>query len=275
MHAFMLLVFVLVTWAVARMGILLMSPQSTEWSDLVRALLLVHAWDSVERYPWNGPSWSISAEWVAYVVFPLLATVAVKIRNAAIAVALVVLLYVLYRLLGHHPSEHLGIAWRMPHLFANFFAGVLLWRLASLTPATRHDDKIAAFALVLLTLGASASNLLAMKPVAGDRFAIVAALLVYFTARSTGPLARFLSTRAMLHLGRISYSLYLVHMLFMYGSDIFIRRAPEMAWPIRIAAVGLALLTAHLCYRWIEEPCRKAIVRARPPALAVGAAPAT
>ncbi|MEJ1960448.1 MAG: acyltransferase [Gammaproteobacteria bacterium] len=264
LHAFMLLVFVFVTWLVSLTGVRLLPPAFTGLPDLVRALLLVHAWDAVARFPWNGPSWTISAEWAAYLVFPLVAWVATRIQTAAVAVTLVVLLYVLFAAWFHHPSLDLGVARRLPQLASSFCAGVLLWRLASLTPRTLLDDKVATLVLVLLIFGASASNMIARADVAAPRFAIVAAAVVYFVARSDGWLGRFLSMPVMLHLGRISYSLYLVHILLMYLSDIIIPGS-RLPWLIRVAAVALAVICAHCLYTWIEEPFRKVLTGSRPP----------
>jgi peptidoglycan/LPS O-acetylase OafA/YrhL len=34
---------------------------------------MVHAWGTTPTVGWNFPSWSISAEWLAYLLFPLVA----------------------------------------------------------------------------------------------------------------------------------------------------------------------------------------------------------
>ena len=49
-------------------------PNSTflHWSDFAHQLILTHAWGFGEAASWNGPAWSISAEWAAYLTFPFL-----------------------------------------------------------------------------------------------------------------------------------------------------------------------------------------------------------
>ena len=89
-------------------------------------------------------------------------------------------------------------------------------------------------------------------------------VLVGALALSRSGLSRALSTRPMVHGGRISYSLYLVHV------PIFEIFWTMMAWHPRIgpgSALGeflvpqvflLALVVADLSYRYLEEPGRGA-----------------
>ncbi|WP_293385219.1 acyltransferase [Phenylobacterium sp. SCN 70-31] len=51
-------------------------------AGLVTTLLLVHAWlPEVVKAEWNGPSWSLSAEWFAYLAFPVFAWIGLKLRR--------------------------------------------------------------------------------------------------------------------------------------------------------------------------------------------------
>lgn len=63
------------------------------WRDTVEGLwknlLLIHAWPPNGAYSWNMPSWSISAEWAAYLVFPILLFVALKMRVWFVLVVIV------------------------------------------------------------------------------------------------------------------------------------------------------------------------------------------
>ncbi len=51
---------------------------SFKWADLPAHLFMVHAWGATPAVGWNFPSWSISAEWAAYLLFPLLAALVLK-----------------------------------------------------------------------------------------------------------------------------------------------------------------------------------------------------
>ena len=76
LHILTLLVFVLfelIQWFLVRAellhGITVFSDQSSLFS-LAANFLLIHAWGVVDTSGWNQPSWSISVELFAYLVFP-------------------------------------------------------------------------------------------------------------------------------------------------------------------------------------------------------------
>ncbi len=50
-------------------------------SDLPAHLFMVHAWGTTAAVGWNFPSWSISAEWAAYLLFPIIAALVLKTKR--------------------------------------------------------------------------------------------------------------------------------------------------------------------------------------------------
>ena len=66
-------------------GFIFNNPQEWQWNELLWQLTLLHAWGVTASPGWNAPSWSISAEWFAYLLFPLLAPALVRIRGRGIA----------------------------------------------------------------------------------------------------------------------------------------------------------------------------------------------
>ena len=95
-------------------------------------------------------------------------------------------------------------------------------------------------------------------------------MLVGSLALSTKGLSRLLGTGPMVHGGRISFALYLVHV------PVFEIFWTFMGWSTRIAPgsglgtfliphVFLAtLVLAHLVFRYVEEPARRALRRREP-----------
>src|SRR5690606_32327826 len=57
------------------------NPDAFRLSDLPAHLLMVHAWGTTPTVGWNFPSWSISAEWLAYLLFPLVAGVVLEAKR--------------------------------------------------------------------------------------------------------------------------------------------------------------------------------------------------
>jgi len=66
------------------LGESLSHPENFSVEDLVRNLLLIHAWTTATLLNWNYPSWSISAEWFAYLLFPVVAFVIVRLRSPSV-----------------------------------------------------------------------------------------------------------------------------------------------------------------------------------------------
>jgi peptidoglycan/LPS O-acetylase OafA/YrhL len=97
------------------------------------------------------------------------------------------------------------------------------------------------------------------------------------------PLTRTLSSRLLVWGGRVSFALYLVHWLFVDAIRRFVtdglgmQDTPEnwITWQYRVVVVvGIALtvLAGHLLYRFVEEPCRRAMRRMLPASMDVSPA---
>ena len=147
----------------------------------------------------------------------------------------------------------------------DFSAGIALYRerarLAAL--AARLPGAVRALllcaGLVLLTLPVRWLLELSNPPLANALFALGAIALVAGARHAPG-LAGFLSTAPLVYLGRISYSIYLLHF------TLLTLLAPLLARPLGLAGgVGFALLVAAastacaaLAYAYVERPCIRA-----------------
>lgn len=237
-------------------------------AGFVQSLLMVHAWfpTDVQNW-WNGPSWSLSAEWSAYLVFPVYAWLGLKLRKRPLvlitfAVASFLLLDLVYRTAFGKALPYAQGSLGVLRIAPEFLYGVGLYCLGQRLSPTR--------VLVLTaTLLAGASMLILMHLRADSRLIVAAggplvlSLALLTKAGVDGRLAR----PWMLLAGEVSYALYLVHMplailwknvlgeLTGRGKD-YRMDAPEL-----LALFSLTLALAYAAHFLVERPARKWIRR--------------
>ncbi len=232
------------------------------FGPFLASLLLVQNWGYFLPTSWNTPSWSLSAEWFAYLIFPLFLFATQWPRSKTTPLVLVgglfLALYAAFALKGLSSLSG-GGAPGMLRMTGEFAAGCLLCRavdngLGRLPPVA----DIAAVALVLIAA------------ILGGVFTFLvlpAVALLVLLAVQDSPTARLLSKTPVVFLGEISYSIYLIHWMLIQGSQWFLAgRLAGTSWQV-IWNVGLALVCiglSTLSYRWIEQPAR-AWGRARRP----------
>lgn len=263
---------------------------NTGWA-LFTNLLLIHAWHLHSGIYWNFPSWSVSTEWAAYLVFAGVVVAAGRNWIAAItAIGLASAAAFLWLSPGKVDAT---FDYGVLRCLAAFALGVLThraWsRLRALPPAAASALQVAALALVvltLLTLGSGPASHLVPLPFA---------LAVLAFAFPAGALARPLAIAPMRALGDWSYSIYLNHicvimvtkMVATFGVLIFAPSWLHMredalifsaGWLANLAVVAYAaalIAISALTYRWIEQPAqgwfnRIASGRAAPAPLSAG-----
>ena len=83
-------------------------------------------------------------------------------------------------------------------------------------------------------------------------FAASAAVLVVRALDQTSLVARALSSRPMVYVGKLSYSLYLWHLPILVAVGISVA-----SLPVKLGADAVAVCAAMLSYRFIEQPFRR------------------
>ncbi len=248
----------------------LVQPELDWWSYL-KQLLMIQLWDEpyFDGVSFVGPAWSISAEWAAYVSFPLLVLLLFRLRRAPAVVtgALAVACMVPFAYICYSTGEpYYAWSW-LTRIGAGFLAGAftcLAVRKIRITPRVESiAATVAVLAVVEIVIGLWWGDWRGQGRLEhGGVVVLFFPVLVGALALSGRGLSRLLASGPMVHGGRISYSLYLVHI------PIFEIFWTNMIWNPRIAegsGLGtfliphvplLCLLVAHLVYRYVEEPSR-------------------
>ena len=231
------------------------------WPSLPAQLTLTQAWGLGTQGGWNYPSWSISAEWFAYLAFPAFAIAACRLWHRprlalGLAAGLAVLAYTLFPLAAGFPLTHASTQWGALRIVPSFALGCALWLVwnANLVPSRATALMLAGLSLAAL-LASAALGL----PDAVSVLACAGLVLGLGAAAHHG--SRVLSHPILVHLGEVSFALYMIsipwQLVFTTGLQkmhlIDPAHMPLALWlPMVAGTVPMGLLLHHL----VERPAR-------------------
>jgi peptidoglycan/LPS O-acetylase OafA/YrhL len=225
-------------------------PERYDAVTILSTLLLVHAWIPSVQTP-NMPAWSISAEWFAYILFPVLCFALARHRWSAALFAAMGLGLAFFQPFGHYP---------LSHVMSGFLVGMAAYRVLPLlqrvTPGALAGP---IFAAAIVFWGYRPD-----PPIATGL--LLFALLIVALADSKDLLGRVLALPVLIYLGEISYSIYMVH----WPARVIVRNAFQMTGlldrsaPALIVSVFVAvtLIGAVVSYHFVELPGRTLLRRA-------------
>lgn len=265
-HVVMLAVFVTFAFLATRLGLELQNPDRYRSSAIVPNVLMIHAWGGSSGFSFNYPSWSISAEWMAYLLFPAVAATGLGLERAfgslprpelwTLAVVLALLLGVwgaVWTVWGQPVSafttQHVAL-----RILPEFLLGACLYLVA------RAGGRCGAWAVALVAMA-----VLALAQAQAPHIVLVlscAALILMAALASRGGGGGLLDTPLFVYLGEISYSVYMVHVflaaLLFKATALF----PGAIDPVIVFVGGMLATTvfAGVFHHLIEGPARRAIL---------------
>ena len=242
---------------------LAVSDSLTDWRALPAHLTMTHAWGLAPSSAFNHPSWSISAEWFAYLTFPAYAFVTWRLRHrpvvaTVLAVALALGIYAVFQPLAGFSLTEATFRWGALRIVPCFLLGCalyLIYRRAPIPFAGPVALLSGAGVIVSASLGLwdpitvlfAGGVILGLGSLANDR---------------AGPLA----SSAGVYLGEISYSIYMVCapvLLVMTNVAARLTGADDKRFHIIVwlGVVAAIPVVAMLTYHLVERPARKALRR--------------
>jgi peptidoglycan/LPS O-acetylase OafA/YrhL len=238
------------------------NPERYDGFQFLLNLFLVQAWQRHDMGAWNFPSWSVSAEWFAYLLFPLLSYIYVvalaRLRSDVLVAASVILLIVCWALspaaLGSSFFE-LHSNFGCVRILPEFTLGIALYRLGTERSMNVLHSRWAVTLVALLTL--------IFILLRWDLPIVLVMTMLILAVAETARQGRkdFLTTAGMVYLGEISYSIYMIHVpisaIVFRGMTKTLGIPPAWSIPMVILVViGLAAAT----HRLIESPGRRVIL---------------
>ena len=188
-------------------------PSTYTTEGFFKTLFLVQAWFPTELgFNWSGPSWSLSAEWFAYLLFPAYAWAALKLRRRPwVLLLLGVVGYVLidamygavFGKVLPQAEDNMGILRIAPA----FLIGMALYGLGQgvyWRPAVAVASAIGTTALLLAGMQMSLDDRLIV--------ALTGPVVLCWSMLGKSQSEGLLASPPLVFAGEVSFALYLVHM---------------------------------------------------------------
>jgi peptidoglycan/LPS O-acetylase OafA/YrhL len=236
-------------------------------ASLLLHATLLHGFYAPALYDLNGSFWSLSLEWQFYFTFPFLVWLFHK-KGAAATVLAVGAVNLIYRILvfRYFLTKDTTFNWTICSLFMGrwleFTLGMLAaWQLARATPLRRPARRpVSLFCLFIgaaLVSGVAGSQMPAFSPLNDILWGICYFFILKAALLTSSPLKRLLCISPLVHLGAISYSVYLLHIpaLQIVGRLSMVLTGHNPGMMLYVGAGGLLTLAAALpMYRLFERP---------------------
>lgn len=255
------LCFAILLWGAATLKGMSVDKNLVNWPSLPAHLFLVQAWGLAPEASFNHPSWSISAEWFAYLLFPIFGTVAWSMRArpwlaVGLSVTFLVSLYMIFEAFMGFKLTSATVFWGGLRIVPTFMLGCalyLVWRSGKLT-------------LQVALMGAAASSLIV---IAAASWLKIDALIVPMLGLMLLCVSRFgnggvMGNRVLVYLGEVSFAMYMVYVpwkwVYLNAMGIVLGTGdaplPLLWWAVGlIAIVPVAMLGHHI----VELPMRHVV----------------
>ncbi|MCR9124049.1 MAG: acyltransferase [Phyllobacteriaceae bacterium] len=235
-----------------------------DMGQLLTNLFLLQAWGVHDTLTFNYVSWSLSGEWFAYLLLPVLAFAGLRMGLAGLVAVLAVTLLGLEwasrDAVDYSQTWYDAKSWGAGRIFADFTFGAILCRIVERLPARLGSRPVGwmFLGLSIATMFAGMGTYVALALIG---CAIVCVALVERQPDSASPLLTALAPVTML-----SYGIYMWHPVLetVFFSDVWklVFGAPEtgLFYLFALVPAVATFAVAALSLRFFENPAARAIM---------------
>jgi peptidoglycan/LPS O-acetylase OafA/YrhL len=244
--------------------------EALDFHALPANLLMLHAWGTVDHLSFNAGSWSISAEWLSYLLFPVLLVLSRRCSlaaNLAVLAGAIGILALWRETTGTRAWYEATYDYGALRALPTFFLGVVLAGLFDALPRSLRCP----WPVVHLVFAAAVASLYLELRIVTIGLLALLVLLAAIAERGNTP--SFVSSRLFGRLGDASYAIYMIHGIPAIPLVFVLRKLGALGTPLAAGvAIGTyvaVLIAACLIYRYFETPARRWLSSLRVPQAAL------
>jgi len=250
LHIFILGLFI--AMYVLQMGVssLVLLPND---KSLIYQIFLLNGLGIEDKWAWNVPSWSLSAEWACYVIFPILAPFIARVKNGYMAMlmaGLTLIATIMTMTYLGSPDFDSSLKWGLIRIAGEFFTGCWLYRIHKSGLLNRLP-----MGWIGLLSGLAVIYLLLFTHFVGPVICLFA-LMILCLAQDKQPLKWLFGNPISLYLGEISYSVYMLHwIVIVYAAPLGLDQL-SIGWQI-LTIFMIIMMGSALTYHFVEQTSRR------------------
>lgn len=260
LHLLVLLTYLSIPIAYLMTGKDLGETNKFSQESFLLSLFLMQAWGWVESLTWNIPSWSISTEMMAYLLFPLMVFIlsrsghrwGVKGAITAFVLALFIIIFIFSgtKNIGDN-IQTLGIL----RCALEFFCGVCIWYITKNSVNIPYGKAMfyGGGVLFLLLVASNIPNYYYVP--------LTMSLIILGSVSCQSVVNDFFSHHIFIWLGNISYSVYLTHYIIRDWFKLLFLDSSQASILWIISYVVIVLLVSHILYKYYEIAAKNKVLK--------------
>lgn len=257
-HLFTLLLFVIAIFTARQLGIAITKSEYYSALDFIKNLFLIQAWSAPVYPSWNTLSWSVSCEWLAYIMLPICLS-CLRISNKWLLLTCYCILSFALVFIPQIIELTSTYGYGLLRIATEFNLGIITYFLFKRKFLARFSWSFGIAIALAVLIGSSflpdpiILPLFLLAPLFG--------FVILGIAYEGSWASKILEHKIFVYGGYISYSFYMIHELILLVSRKVYQLTPQaflpwsnVAW-ICIQFI-ITILAAILIYHFVEEKIR-------------------
>lgn len=260
LHLFTLLLYISVPVILFATNRITELPPRYDLGAFAANFFLIDTWGLTADATWNIPSWSISAEWFSYLLFPVIAFALLAAptvwRMLAVMAATGCAVGLYFHATGYQSLGDDLVGSANIRCALQFIIGCVIGKLytgmslQSIRPSLQYIFLLAGIGILSLAIWGGVRD-----------YIVAPAAFIFIVIALTSAenlISKILLLPPLIYLGDISYSTYMIHYIFRdYFKYLFVKTEGVASLP----AYGLLILAifaaSAICYKLVEVPAQK------------------
>lgn len=259
LHLLMLLAYLSIPLAYWVTGKPLGEEDRFSQEAFVLSFFLMQAWGGLEHLTWNIPSWSISTEMMAYLLFPLMVFLLKSVsKKSPVLIGYVALLVASLAIVCiFHGTENIGTNIQQLGVYRcalEFFCGVCIWFIYQNSSDLIYGKTLFYSALLLFF------SLIALGVTDYYFVSLTMSGIILGSVNCQNRINEFFSHKLLIWLGNISYSIYLTHYFIRDCFKLFFLETSGASVIWIVSYVVTVLIVSHFLYKYYELTAKNKIL---------------